>query len=61
VIVLRDASGATVRTMDVSDLDNTDNTAPLAVTVEARCDLGEWHQAQRMDLIPWGTRVSTPS
>ena len=61
VLVLRDANGAAVKTLDVSDLENPDQTAPLALTVETRCDLGEWHQAQRTELLPWGPRISEPS
>lgn len=58
VIVLRDASGAAIKTLDVSDLDNTNAAAPFAMTVETRCDLGEWHQTQRADVVPWGPRVA---
>ncbi len=58
VIVLRDANGAAVKTLDVSDLDNADARALLALTVETRCDLGEWHQAQRTELLPWGGHVN---
>lgn len=58
VIVLRDANGAAIKTLDVSELDNDDNTAPLALTVETRCDLGEWHQTQRAELVCWGPRVA---
>jgi hypothetical protein len=61
VIVLRDANGAAVKTLDVSDLDNANAAAPLALTIETRCDLGEWHQAQRTELVPWGPRISEPS
>ena len=61
VVVLRDANGAAIKTLDVSDLDNTDSRALLALTVETRCDLGEWHQAQRAELLPWGNRISEPS
>jgi hypothetical protein len=58
VIVLRDANGAAIKTLDVSDLENADTRAPLALTVETRCDLGEWHQAQRTELIPWGPQLT---
>lgn len=59
VIVLRDANGAAVKTLDVSDLDNANSSAPMALTIETRCDLGEWHQSQQMQLIPWGEGFST--
>jgi hypothetical protein len=61
VIVLRDGNGAAVKTLDVSDLDNANAALPLALTLETRCDLGEWHQAQRTELTPWGERISEPS
>lgn len=54
VLVLRDANGAAVKTMDLSDVDNPNPAAPVAITVETRCDLGEWHQSQRTELAPWG-------
>ena len=58
VIVMRDANGAAVKTLDVSDLDNANAALPLALTLETRCDLGEWHQAQRTELAPWGTALT---
>lgn len=61
VLVLRDANGAAIKTLDVSDLDNANAAAPVALTVETRCDLGEWHQAQRTELAPWGSRISESS
>jgi hypothetical protein len=60
VIVLRDANGAAVKTLDVSDLDNANATAPFTLTLETRCDLGEWHQSQRTELAPWGNRIGEP-
>jgi hypothetical protein len=61
VLVLRDANGAAIKTLDVSDIDNANAAAPVALTLETRCDLGEWHQAQRVEFVPWGTRISEPS
>lgn len=61
VIVLRDGNGAAVKTLDVSDVDNSDSQAPLALTLETRCDVGEWHQSQRTELAPWGPRITEPS
>lgn len=61
VIVLRDANGAAIKTLDVSDLDNTNSAAPVALTVETRCDLGEWHQSQRTELVPWGDALVRPA
>jgi len=61
VLVLRDANGAAIKTLDVSDIGNTNTSAPMALTVETRCDLGEWHQAQRTEFVPWGEQISEPS
>jgi len=59
VIVLRDGNGAAVKTLDVSDLENSDTQMPYVLTVETRCDLGEWHQSQRHDLAAWGPGCTT--
>src|SRR6185437_6870277 len=56
VLVLRDVNGAAVKSLDVSDLENADTAAPFALTVETQCDLGEWHQSQRTEFAPWGSR-----
>lgn len=61
VLVLADASGAAIRSIDISDLDNANSAAPMVVIVETRCDLGEWHEGQRAELVPWGKRISEPS
>lgn len=60
-IVLRDTDGRAVKTMDVSELDHDNPQAPYAVSVETQCDMGEWHQGERVELVCWGPRVSSPS
>ena len=61
VIVLRDVNGAAVKTLDVSDLPNDNTAAPYALTVETRCDLGEWHQSDRTELAAWGPALEVPA
>jgi len=61
VIVLRDVNGAAVKTLDVSDLPNDNAAAPYALTLETRCDLGEWHQSQRTELAAWGPALTNAS
>lgn len=56
-IVLRDTDGRAVKTMDVSELDHENTTAPYHLSVETRCDLGEWHTGEVITLAPWGPRV----
>ena len=61
VIVLRDGNGAAVKTLDVSDVENSDTQLPYELTIETRCDLGEWHQSQRNELTAWGPACTTAS
>jgi len=60
-LVVRDDDGRALKTIDVSDVDNTDATRPLSLSVETRCSLGEWHAGQQTPLVPWGPAVLSPS
>lgn len=59
-IVLRDAAGSVIRMMDVSDIDNANSQCSLTLTVETRCDLGDWHQGQDIYLAVWGRAIRSP-
>lgn len=59
-IVLLDAAGRVVAEMDVSHIDHADYRAPMLAEVRTRCDLGDWHAGQSVELYPWGNRVGGP-
>lgn len=60
-LVLRDMNGEVIKDLNVSDVDNANSAAQMSVTVETKCDLGEWHVSDRYNLLPWGPRISEPS
>jgi len=60
-IILTDADGNNIHSyndyhhqLDASDLPNANNMFPLHVAVEEQCNLGDWHQTQKVALSPWG-------
>ena len=59
-LVIRDLDGHIVKHIDISDLDHANTQAPIFVDIETRCDVGDWHRGQRVELVPWGRRITRP-
>ena len=57
-IVLVDGNGAEIRSMDVSDIDHANAQLDLIAVVRTQCDMGHWHENGRIQLIPWGPRLT---
>lgn len=56
-ICLRDGADAVIAMIDISDIDNADAQISMAITVETRCDMGDWHENMRVVTVPWGKRL----
>ena len=53
-IVLRDAAGQELATIDTTGIAHANATAVMTLTVEALCDQEQWHTGQLINLAPWG-------
>lgn len=53
-IVLYDAAGQLLATMDITGLANANAAAVMQLVVEALCNRGSWHAEQTIHLAPWG-------
>lgn len=56
-LILQDALGNTVRSMDLTDIDNADTRFRFSVVIQGMCDMGHWHMTDSVELAPWGERV----
>jgi len=56
-IVLLDAGMKVVKELDISEVDHADARIGMYVEVRTRCEMGEWHATQRVELYPWGSRI----
>jgi hypothetical protein len=59
-IALIDLNGSIVGMIDVSKLDHANSQTPMTLAVQTRCDMGDWHTGQEMELVPWGRAVKDP-
>lgn len=57
-IVLVDVDGRLIGQLDVSPIDHANSQAPICLEIRTRCDMGEWHTTQRLELVPWGPRIT---
>jgi hypothetical protein len=53
-LVIADGNDVAITMFDMSDIDNSNNDAPLQFTVQTQCDLGHWHTDSRTDIPPYG-------
>ncbi|HWD76725.1 MAG TPA: hypothetical protein VG371_16435 [Solirubrobacteraceae bacterium] len=49
-----------IKELDVSEFDHANAQCSMHLEVRTRCDMGEWHATQRLELYPWGTRITRP-
>jgi hypothetical protein len=60
-LVLRDAAGTVIRSVDVSDIDNDSNRAVMTVGVEDQYDGDGWQSREVIMLRPWGRAIKPPT
>lgn len=59
-LAIVDANGATIRSMDISDIAHANTMATMSMRIETQCEFGEWHIQQEDKLFPWGERMDWP-
>jgi hypothetical protein len=60
-IALIDVDGSLVGMIDVSRLDHANTQCLMMLAVQTRCDMGDWHTGQEMQLVPWGRALKGPA
>jgi hypothetical protein len=56
-IVLLDAADHVIKELDVSEVEHASIQAAMHIEVRTRCDMGDWHATQRLELYPWGRSI----
>jgi hypothetical protein len=54
-MLLLDAASSVLGSIDLTGIINANAQAPLELEVQQRCDLGHYHQLERIPLAPWGS------
>jgi hypothetical protein len=60
VIATGGEADAAITMFDIADIDNANNTQPLQMVIQTRCDLGDWHTDSRTDIPVYGNAISSP-
>lgn len=60
-IVLLDAAEQVIAELDVSHIDHANTQAWMHLEVRTRCEMGDWHAGQRVEVYPWGSRLTKDS
>jgi hypothetical protein len=56
-IIILDGADYPIGALDISEIENANTQCVLRLAVETRCDLGDWHRGQVVDLLPWGRKI----